>query len=573
MKSLLSRSSATGGAALGSAPRFANLHSWLLAGGLLAVLFIVAPALVALTISFQPAFAVALSTILLALLVFVPGAHAVWRYTLLVAFVTTMSGQVGKYFGHSLLSTFVIEDILCLSLALVLALYAVGHKRTPARFQIPLLAIALFGLAMISSAVALLIRTEPLAAYSIWFHLAQASYRKVLIQALTGFTLAAAAFTLLTDWARARSFLKVLLVGALFFSLLAVAEYLMRDTYYFWYYQIFGAGEEIYIRVSRALYFRRAFGLFTSGPGLAAWLVLFTPLALYGVLFSQSRVRFLSALFVLSSLVAGIFVTGSRAPLGAMVATFALLPWLTGRIKIALSSTIALTLLVMAILLKGPDLAALLPQNNLLERIFNPREGSVLATLEKRKEVWSEALQKFRESPILGIGPDQFITIKKTREISDPTKLDSAHSGYLQTLAELGYAGAIAGLFVVGSTLYYGLMAIRRSPPGPRRGLAAALYCSCLAVFITGLTEPAFTLNRNYYVFCLVLGAMLKIPYLSAASSGATAPLHEAASGHSQIYNAQFSRYPHKENKVVRKPRVLFPRGHARAAYNRDADT
>ncbi len=487
---------------------------WLLTGILFSVLFIAAPAVVALTTAFQPSFAVALCFILLALVVFVPGKHAIWRYTLLVALVTTMSGQVGKYFGHSLLSTFVIEDILSLALALLLALYAVGHKRPQVRLQMPLLAVALFGLTMAASTIALLIRTEPLAVYSIWFHLTQATYRKSLIHGLTGFTLAIGAFSLLTDWNRVRSFMRIMLAGALFFSLLAVAEYLLRDNYYLWYYRIFGINEETYVRVSRALYFRRAFGLFTSGPGLAAWLVLFTPLALYGVLFSQNRTRFITSLCILAALIAGIFVTGSRAPLGAMVVAFALLPWLTGRIKIALSATIVLVLLVLAIIVKGPQLAALLPENNLLERIFNPREGRVAATLEKRKEVWADALQKFREHPFLGIGPDQFHTIKTTREIPDPTKLDSAHSGYLQTLAELGYAGALTGLLLMFSTLYYGLTAIRRCPSGPRRGLAAALYCSCLAVFITGITEPAFTLNRNYYVFCLMLGAMLKIPYL-----------------------------------------------------------
>ena len=489
---------------------------WILILGLLVFLFVACPPLVAATVVFQPTFAIVLILTLLAISFIIRSSKPLWRYFLLVAFITTGSGQSGKYFGHSLLSTFTIEDILCFTLAIFVALNILSRRFSQIPIPVPIILTGIFGLAMILSVTALLYRKHPDFLGAFWYYYAESYARKVVVHAVTGFTLSAGIFYLISSWQLATKFVNFLIFVAVFFSLHAFAEWILRDTYYRWYYDFFGYNIENFTRVSIALNSNRAFGLFHSGPGLAAWLVLFTPVILYAIYFPPRRQRMLIAIASLCALFAGLFVTGSRAPVAAFLFIVAVYPWLIGRMKIALTGTAIVATLLLALVLKGPEIARVLPPHNLLERIFAPSEGSALATLEERQKVWYEALSQFRRHPVLGMAPEQFREEKKYRQLKNPGELDSAHSGYFQTLAELGLVGSLAGVGLYGSTLVYGLRAIRRSRPGARRGLVAACLCSCAALLITAITEPAFTINRNYYVFCLMLGLMLRIPDIPA---------------------------------------------------------
>jgi len=485
-----------------------------------AVFFLSAPLLVALTVTHQPTFAAVLCILIAILIALLPRQDALWRYFLLVAFIATMSGQLGKYFGHSLLSTFVIEDVLCLFLSIILLFSFLSKRHTRIHLPLPLLAVLAYGFTMICSTLLLLSRSEPDGLYKFWYHLLTSEYRRPIITAITAFTLAAFSYSQASTFPRILTLTRLLLAGSLLVSGLAISEYLLRDTYYRFYLTLFGSTDEVSLRIARALYFRRAFGTFSSGPTLAAWLVLFTPLALYGIFMSRNTYRRLYNLISILILTTGIFVTGSRAPLAALIAILFLYPWMLGNLKSALAATSLLSIALVLLILYGPNAARLLPENNLLERVFSPREGSITATLEKRQEVWVEAFEKFRDNPVFGVGPDQFRKLKLMREVPNPNRLDSAHSGYLQTLAELGYAGAMTGLLVIVSALVCGFIVVRRLTLGEYRGLAAALYCSIIALFVTGITEPAFTLNRNFYVFTICLGLLLRFHGLAQVHVG-----------------------------------------------------
>ena len=473
-----------------------------------------APPFVALTVTRFPTFAFA-TTLLLALLIAVlRPSGTLRRYFLLVALITTMSGQVGLYFGHSLLSTFLIEDILCLTLSLLILLYILSRKAVSPPISIPILCLGLYCAATIASTIYLLFQTEPYPLLSLWHHLALSEYRKPLLTATTAFTLSLAAFVLHRSTQQAYATVATLLIGACVLCFIALIEYIYPEPYYRIYHYLFGYGDITVIRVQRALIHHRAFSVFDNGPGFAAWLVPFAPIAFHGLVSQHRLLSRIMYAFAFLFIMVGIYVTGSRAPAVALVLVLLLYPWFLGHLKAGIRASVAVAVLAYFLLSLSPFLAKTLPQNNLFERFLAPREGHLMATLEKRYEVWQEAAERFRESPLLGIGPDQFWARKRSREIPDPTRLDSAHSGYVQTLAELGLVGAVTGGLLVIVTVVWGIVVLRSVSGEPIRGLAAALLCGCCGIFITGLTEPAFTLSRNFYVFCIFLGLLVRIQYL-----------------------------------------------------------
>ena len=100
-----------------------------------------------------------------------------------------------------------------------------------------------------------------------------------------------------------------------------------------------------------------------------------------------------------------------------------------------------------------------------------------------RHDFWRVALDTFDEKPLLGIGAGTYeFAWEEKRSIELP--VHDAHSLYLEAFAELGIAGGVLVLVLVGSMLWAGFMAWRRALH-PERERYAALFAAMLA-FATG---------------------------------------------------------------------------------------
>ena len=99
-----------------------------------------------------------------------------------------------------------------------------------------------------------------------------------------------------------------------------------------------------------------------------------------------------------------------------------------------------------------------------------------------RYAVWSEALETFEADPSRGTGAGTFeFAWNRAGRSSEFTR--DAHSMYLETLAELGWPGALLVLAFLGGLTAASVQALRRSRRTATRGAAVALV-AMVAVFV-----------------------------------------------------------------------------------------
>jgi uncharacterized membrane protein YidH (DUF202 family) len=100
-----------------------------------------------------------------------------------------------------------------------------------------------------------------------------------------------------------------------------------------------------------------------------------------------------------------------------------------------------------------------------------------------RYDFWRVAKQGFTDKPLSGQGAGTYVfSWDEKRSIDIP--VHDAHSVYLEEFAELGIAGGLLALGLVGTMLWYGFSAWRYAPPA-RRDLYAALL-AVMAAFAVG---------------------------------------------------------------------------------------
>jgi len=117
---------------------------------------------------------------------------------------------------------------------------------------------------------------------------------------------------------------------------------------------------------------------------------------------------------------------------------------------------------------------------------------------ESRMELWQMAVNTFKENPILGVGPGQFVN--HTHELGTNNSKLGAHNTYLQILAEGG---------VLGSLPIFGLMivALRRSYLLARQSLdpvQVAIWVGLLASIIHNTMDSLFWTQHFQTLFWLL---------------------------------------------------------------------
>jgi O-antigen ligase len=152
--------------------------------------------------------------------------------------------------------------------------------------------------------------------------------------------------------------------------------------------------------------------------------------------------------------------------------------------------------------------AALLVAPVLLNRMLNSGSGG-------REQYFTVARRMFEDAPVLGLGPGTWAVRRVA--YTEPGELDHyiphAHDIYLQTLAELGLVGAIAGLVALAPVAWLVWRSLRSDGADTRRWAWGALF----ALLFIGLFN-VFDFQMN--VPAVLFLAALPVAWLDASRRG-----------------------------------------------------
>ena len=151
-----------------------------------------------------------------------------------------------------------------------------------------------------------------------------------------------------------------------------------------------------------------------------------------------------------------------------------------------------------------------------LKDVFSTRSGD-------RYVLWTDtAPSLFSEYP-LGMG---WCAVKQ-RDFalysSHPVqpKLNHLHNNLLQVRLELGWAGLIAWVFMMGAGWFVLWVGAKRSSRegGPWKWLGAGLVCGYTGLLINGMVESSFGDSEIMMLFCLILGSAVVLYQAGALHS------------------------------------------------------
>jgi len=136
------------------------------------------------------------------------------------------------------------------------------------------------------------------------------------------------------------------------------------------------------------------------------------------------------------------------------------------------------------------------------------------------------SLRMFESSPLVGVGPGVWQVLRASYQTTTQPDLyiPHAHNIYLQTLAEFGLAGVLAGLVVVGSLAALVLDTIRSGDEARRRVGLATLFA---IILLAGQQLVDMLMN----VPALLLAIAIPVAWLDATAHGPAPESGPAESG------------------------------------------
>ena len=146
--------------------------------------------------------------------------------------------------------------------------------------------------------------------------------------------------------------------------------------------------------------------------------------------------------------------------------------------------------------------------------------------------LWKTALAVTRDSPLLGVGPDNFRNVYgKYLSLATWDRRVHANNTYLEALADMGVMGASAVSWLAVAMV----LAVYRQwrvTTHENAWLFGAVAAACAAIAVHGLVDSFFTFTPTYVVFALTAGLMFS-PAMSShlsVSSVSSAALDSASS-------------------------------------------
>jgi hypothetical protein len=125
-----------------------------------------------------------------------------------------------------------------------------------------------------------------------------------------------------------------------------------------------------------------------------------------------------------------------------------------------------------------------------------------------RSVLWPTALTIAREHPLLGIGPDNFRhTYGRHLGLAAWDVRVHANNSYIEVLAGMGIAGALALAWLIVAAVRSGARAVFDSADA-RLPIAAAAFAACAAIAVHALVDSFLTFTPTYTVFAVAAGIL-----------------------------------------------------------------
>jgi putative inorganic carbon (hco3(-)) transporter len=243
----------------------------------------------------------------------------------------------------------------------------------------------------------------------------------------------------------------------------------------------------------------RAQGPLEDPNDYAFLLAVTVPLALHRIRWAAGRLHRALAVLALLAMFAAILASFSRSALVGLAVAGA---WaaVTRRLPLRWALVIAGGLVVVA-------LVSYLLQPERVESALEQKRHVAQSNIDQRLVAWQVALEQFRSSPVLGVGPGNFEVRFDEFELPPDPELGAlaAHNAYLDVLAELGGPGLC--LFLV----YLGLAWSRLRRRAPGDPVADGLQSALAAGFVVAIVGALFLTEQYYSPLWLLpaVGALL----------------------------------------------------------------
>jgi O-antigen ligase len=150
-----------------------------------------------------------------------------------------------------------------------------------------------------------------------------------------------------------------------------------------------------------------------------------------------------------------------------------------------------------------------LPSDQLISRFAQAKDDM---TAEGRTELWKESLGLVRAYPVFGCGLGAYESAFLRFKVSVPLVSDDrAHNDYLQFLIELGAAGFVIGLALMGSIVARTWRSAARSADPDSRFLAIGCIGAMAAIGLHSLVDFNLYVPANAMLLAWICGVALSI--------------------------------------------------------------
>jgi hypothetical protein len=127
-----------------------------------------------------------------------------------------------------------------------------------------------------------------------------------------------------------------------------------------------------------------------------------------------------------------------------------------------------------------------------------------------RSVLWDTALRITRDSPVLGIGPDNFrLSYGNYLGLAASDTRVHANNTYLEVLVGMGVAGAAALIWLIAAAVRSAAAVIARAAAGSMEFVAAAT-AACVAIAAHGVVDSFLTFTSTYVVFAIAAGLLYR---------------------------------------------------------------
>ncbi|OGZ35144.1 MAG: hypothetical protein A2V60_01475 [Candidatus Portnoybacteria bacterium RIFCSPHIGHO2_01_FULL_39_19] len=257
----------------------------------------------------------------------------------------------------------------------------------------------------------------------------------------------------------------------------------------------------------------RVIGTIGNPALFAGYLLFILYLALLFLLKKETKIQekgFFTAVIILGIPV--LLMTAVRGAilsfLGSifLLAIFFIFTLKNRKIKISLLIAVIIFIILTVFILLNKD-QAWVRGVSWLSRITDISKDT--STIQTRLWSWTSAINGWKEKPIFGWGPENFMILhmkyfdaRHFTGLGSETIWDRAHNIFLEMLSTEGVAGLISYLSIFGIAFYF---LIKKLKTGAIDGLTFGVLSAALIAYI-GQNLFIFDTFANYFLFFLVLG-------------------------------------------------------------------